>query len=216
MSFLPPEISIFDMEIGKLEEQKRQLELFRRSYNRRRDISSRISDLETQINKLQVETDRLSADVSFVELENLLGDKVNTYLNELNTGDPTRWQHGRVEVKITTRKFEFTINGVKWSSQIGFTSQALVLLGYHYALLSLSSDRRFNYPGLSIIDFPLELVDSKTIRDSENYLIEPFIRLCQKEDMKHTQLIVAGRSFENLKGVNRRNLPEIWNAGSLR
>jgi hypothetical protein len=73
-------------------------------------------------------------------------------------------------------------------------------------MLSLVADGWFNYPGLVIIDFPLELVDGASIADKENYLVEPFIELCARKGMEATQFIAAGRAFENLAGTHQIHL----------
>jgi hypothetical protein len=59
-----------------------------------------------------------------------------------------------------------------------------------------------------LIDFPAELPD--TIVDQENFLVMPFIELLGREDMKDTQLIIAGTGFVGLEGVHRQQLHQIW------
>lgn len=78
--------------------------------------------------------------------------------------------------------------------------------GYHYALLSLVADSRYNYPGLVIIDFPMQLANGTSIAEAENYLVAPFIELCNRVGMEKTQFIAAGRAFENLPNTHQIHL----------
>jgi hypothetical protein len=54
----------------------------------------------------------------------------------------------------------------------------------------------------------MTLADKTTIADKENYLIEPFVALFKANST--FQLIVCGRAFKNLKGVNRIVLSTVW------
>ncbi|MCW5200940.1 hypothetical protein VU07_03945, partial [Desulfobulbus sp. F4] len=96
--------------------------------------------------------------------------------------------------------------GKKPLSTIGATSIGLFLLGYHYALLKLSGRDGYNYPGIALIDFPMTFSDQ--IANHENYLIKPFVQLSLSNPT--FQLIVGGRSFENLEGVHRVELATVW------
>ncbi|MFO0800566.1 MAG: hypothetical protein U0804_24115, partial [Gemmataceae bacterium] len=91
---------------------------------------------------------------------------------------------------------------------VGGTSFGIVLLAYHYTLLKLSGRDGYNYPGLALIDFPMTLADGMTVADKENYLIEPFVTLFATRPT--FQLVVCGRSFENLQGVHRITLTTVW------
>jgi hypothetical protein len=66
------------------------------------------------------------------------------------------------------------------------------------------------YPGLLIIDFPASLEDRKAIADKENFILEPFVELLQKDEMKGCQVLVAGRSFKGLENVNMLEFTEVW------
>ena len=94
-----------------------------------------------------------------------------------------------------------------WDRKLGGTLSLYFLLAYHYALLCLTSRPECHYLGLCVIDFPAELPD---IVDEENFLVVPFIELLGREDMKASQLIIAGTGFAGLEGVHRLELLQIW------
>jgi hypothetical protein len=71
-----------------------------------------------------------------------------------------------------------------------------------YALLCLVAEPSCCYPGIVVIDFPLQLASGQTIRDKENYLVEPFVKLCASPNMNGSQFIAAGHSFDQLTGAN--------------
>jgi hypothetical protein len=96
----------------------------------------------------------------------------------------------------------------RWDRKLGGTLSLYFLLAYHYALLRLTAMPECRYPGLCLIDFPAELPDA--IVDEENFLVIPFIELLGREDMKGTQLIIAGTGFIGLDGVHRQLLHQVW------
>jgi hypothetical protein len=101
--------------------------------------------------------------------------------------------------------------GTKSWTSLSNADQGYVLLGYHYALLNLSGKDGFNYPGLALIDFPMNFGDKTSVADRENFLIEPFVTLARGNPQ--VQVIVSGRSFAGLKGVNRIELSHVWRQG---
>jgi hypothetical protein len=95
----------------------------------------------------------------------------------------------------------------RWDRKLGGTLSLYFLLAYHYALLRLTIRPECHYPGLCLIDFPAELPD---IVDEENFLVIPFIELLGRDDMKDSQLIIAGTGFAGLEGVHRLELLHVW------
>jgi hypothetical protein len=53
--------------------------------------------------------------------------------------------------------------------------------------------------------------DKTSVADRENFLIEPFVTLAGQNP--HVQVIVCGRSFAGLRGVNRIELTHVWRQG---
>jgi hypothetical protein len=132
---------------------------------------------------------------------------MNSYLNALNAADPSRWQHELLTFRFGERDFRVLLGRQRWDEALGAASRAMVLFAYHYALLSLVEHNRFNYPGIVIVDFPVQLADGESIADKENYLVEPFVDLCRRLGPERAQFIAAGRSFAGLEGANRIELP---------
>jgi hypothetical protein len=61
-----------------------------------------------------------------------------------------------------------------------------------------------------MLDFPANLEDRAAIADKENFILEPFVDLLQKKEMKGCQVIAAGRSFKGLNRVHAIELEEVW------
>lgn len=209
-TILPADIGLIDQEVGGLGEQILQLERVVGTLARRSDLSAQISGIENEVASLKAELEKLRGEVDFQSTSDILSDGMNTYLNALNVEDHSRWEKGRVSFKIKERGFEAFVSGDVWSAALGATSKVLFLLSYHYSLLSLSGKERFFYPGLVILDFPVQLADGSSIADKENYLIEPFIHLLKKPEYKETQVIAAGRAFKGLENINRIELNHVW------
>ena len=209
-AILPEEIGLIDQEIGGLEEQILQLGRVSGALERRADLSAQIDEIEKEVSSIQAELQKLRGGIDFESASDILSDGMNSYLNALNVDDPTRWPKGTVNFRIKDRSFDAFVSGDLWTTALGATSRVLFLLSYHYSLLNLSGREQFYYPGLLVLDFPVQLANGTSIADKENYLIEPFMRLLSKEGMGKTQLIAAGRAFAGLEAVNRVELRHVW------
>lgn len=209
-AILPPEIGLIELKIGGLEEQILQLDRINETLKKRSGLSKQITKIETEISTLQADLEKLRCKIDFQSASDTITDSMNSYLNALNTDDPSRWTKGKVAFKIKDRSFDAFVAGDQWSSELGATSKVLFLLSYHYSLISLFNKENFLYPGLVILDFPPQLADGTSIADKENYLIEPFINLLAKPEYLNTQVIAAGRSFQGLENINRIKLNHVW------
>ena len=127
---------------------------------------------------------------------------MNDYLNALHADDLAQWQFGRIKVRLDDRDMRVDLGDEDWTKKAGGSVNYIVQLAYHYALLSLTKSGIYNYPGFLIIDFPPQLASAKDLGGSENYLIEPFVSLCSDPRMSEAQVLIAGRAFNNLQGVN--------------
>jgi hypothetical protein len=127
---------------------------------------------------------------------------MNDYLNLVNADRLSRWKTGRVSVKLRRNTFDLYLDGQPWTIRAGGTANQIIQIAYHYALFSLSKEDQYNYPGFLIIDFPPHFAKAGDLRDSENYLLKPFVELCAKEEMVGAQVIIAGRAFDNLEGAH--------------
>jgi hypothetical protein len=209
-TILPPDISIWNMEIGRLQERTRQLERIRRILDEHKNISTRIDSLKEKEENLRAKIQAESRKVNFETASERLSDGMNTYLNALVALDKKLWTQEKITVKLREKDFVITVGGQNWSSQLGGTLILYFLLSYHYALLGLTKFEQSNYPGLAIIDLPATLEDGSTIRDKENFVVEPFIKLLEQKEMNGAQLIITGAAFENLQGVNKIALINTW------
>lgn len=199
---IPPELSLLDREAGQITAELQQLHRVERSLGTRDEMNAKIAELDEEIAALDADIKRLTPAINFEELDDLLGDRMNDYLNILNTDSLSRWKTGRVSVKLQRDRFEMFLDGQRWTVRAGGTANYIIQLAYHFALFSLTKDGRYNYPGFLIIDFPPHFAKADDLRDSENYLLGPFVTLCAKDEMKGAQVIIAGRAFDNLQGGN--------------
>jgi len=199
---MPPEIALLDHEAGRITAELRQLDRIERALGSRQDMNTKIAALEEEIATLDAEIKRLIPTVDFEEVGDLLSDRMNDYLNLVNADSLSRWKTGRVSVKLRRDTFNLYLDGQPWTIRAGGTANYIIQIAYHYALFSLSKDGRYNYPGFLIIDFPPHFQKAGDLRDSENYLLKPFVDLCAKKEMAGAQAIIAGRAFDNLQGAN--------------
>lgn len=211
-----PNVSRLDAERGRLEERIRQFRRFASVLEYRESLDGRIDELSAEVARMEAEVDELRAGVSFEGASAAIEEAMHHFFNLLNDGmrrlgisNSFQWTQRRVSLDLRERSFSFRIGDRKWSSQIGATSIVHFLLGYHYALLSLSNRPWRHYPGLLIVDFLPELLDAKTIGDKANYLLDPFIDLVDKSPAT-LQVIIAGRSFEGIDAHNRIQMTHVW------
>lgn len=207
---LPPDLSIFEQEMGRHEEQLRTLGSIDRALGLRDSLTGDIDLIATEVQRLEAEVSALTESVNFEQASDTLADGFNTYFNALNAGDPLRWPEGAARVRINGRQFSVTLDDDDWKPKLGATYACFFLNAYQYALLSLSGRKDFNYPGLAIIDFPPTLADDRELTHEENYLVEPFIDLATRLAPAGSQVIVAGRAFVDLEGAHRIELVEQW------
>lgn len=210
LDMIPPDLGILDTNVGRLNEQLDQVTRVERNLQSQNELAATINLLEKEIAQLKAELDESAIDVDFDKLSQRLEDGMNSYLNALNEAHANRWSKGPLNVTLTDKIFKVSIGGSPLSAQLGAASHAIVLFAYHYALLGLSADAQCNYPGFAVIDFPLTLADGQSLKDAENYLVEPFVRRCMSKSMTHTQFIAAGRSFENLEGAHQIFLSDVY------
>ncbi len=199
---IPPEIALLDQETGRITAQIQQLNRIEKALDARQEMNQKIVALEEQIAALDSQIKEAVPVVDFQALGDLIGDRMNDYLNLVNTDSLSRWRTGRVSVKLRKDTFELYLDGQPWTIRAGGTANYIIQIAYHYALFSLSASDRYNYPGLLIIDFPPHFSKAGDLRGSENYLLKPFVDLCNKKEMLGAQVIIAGRAFDNLSGAH--------------
>lgn len=205
-ALLPPDFEILSEREGRLREQLEQLGRIQRAIDQQKELGEQVVRLLEAERELKSEIASETPAVDLMELAQYMEEGMNNYLNIVSEREAERWNYGPVSFYFGERSFHVRVKKRRWDTQLGAASQALILFAYHYALLSLVAEERFNYPGLVIVDFPVELMDGKTIGDGENYLIEPFVALCTRLGANQTQFLAAGRSFLGLEGANRIKL----------
>ncbi len=209
-AILPPEVSMLDTRVGQWEEKVAQLRRLRRAFEQRNDLSAQIDSLRAEVEALSDQVDTKSEVIPYEQLSDAMSDGINDYLNLLNEKDRTRWPHLPVRFEFMSTTVRVRVGTKSWTS-LSNADQGYVLLGYHYALLNLSGKDGYNYPGLALIDFPMNFGSSTSVADRENFLIEPFVTLAKK--YPQVQIVVCGRSFKGLKGVNRIEMKHVWRQG---
>jgi hypothetical protein len=205
IAMLPPDFELISRQEGQVFEQLRQMRRIRVALGQKQKLATRIDELRQNESQLKAEIAAFpTPDFETLSLE--IEDGMNSYLNAVSEGNPKRWGFGDLTVTLSEKAFTVKIGKRRWNTQLGVTSQALVLFAYHYALLSLSMSANRNYPGLVILDFPMELADTEAVGSSENYLLEPFVCLAERLGKHNVQLIATGRSFKDLIGAHQIRL----------
>jgi energy-coupling factor transporter ATP-binding protein EcfA2 len=199
-TLIPEDLVLIDRDSGRINEQLGFLNRVRHALEIQKDLSGKIDECQKEETRLKAELTAQTPDVNLEDTSHLFQDRMVDYLNKLNIGDANRWTYGPITFRLRQRDFQVRVRDGKWNAQVGATSQALVLFAYHYAMLSLVTDGRFNYPGLVIIDFPLELADGASVADKENYLVEPFIELCARQNFSTFSL----EEIKDLPGIINR------------
>lgn len=209
-ALVDPRLSLIDAERGRVEEQIENLRRLLSLLDYTNELSEEIDKLNNEIAQIDTALDSHAANLDMEEARNDLQNGIMRYLDEINRGNSNRWTKGSVHLHLTERNFSFKIHGNEWKGEVGATTGCYFLLAYQYSLLRLTAKARYNYPGISIIDFPPSLPDGALISTMENFLVEPFVGLCQAIRNNTAQVIVAGRAFENLEGANRIELQSSW------
>lgn len=169
-------------------------------------MNAKIATLDARIGELDIEINQLTPTIDFGSLGDLIADRMNDYLNLVNADSLSRWKTGRVTVRLRRDDLEVYLDNQRWTVKAGGTATCMIQIAYHYALLSLTKDGKYNYPGFLIVDFPPQFLKAGDLRDSENYLLKPFVDLCGTKQMAGSQVIIAGRAFDNLVGAHMIHL----------
>lgn len=202
-------VSQLDVEMGRLEERRKQWRRVEDVLNRREIISKQIGEVENRIAALDSRVEAKSAGVDLAAASEALVDGMNDYLRLLNGFRANAWTQEAIALSLRERQFRFTVGGEPWDSRLGGTLTLYFLLAYQFGLLKLAKSASFNYPGLTVLDMPAELPDIE-VSDLENFAIEPFARLLEGKHMVDCQVIVAGSSFQDLSGARKIELTHVF------
>lgn len=209
-SIIPPEIAVIDMNVGRLQERVRQLERLKVMVDRQNNLSTEIDQIQKEIVDLEIQVKQLSKNINLEQSSDLLTNGMNSYLNALQAQGKNLWTQGSISFKLRNRDFRISIDEEKWSTKLGGTLALYFLISYHYALLNLTPRTGTHYPGLVILDLPPTLEDGSTVKDKENFVLEPFIDLLKQPGMEACQIITTGAAFEGLNEANKIKFTKVW------
>lgn len=212
-ALVPAEVTLLDVEYGRLQERLVQLDRIRTSLGRRERIAEQIQNVQTRAETLEREVRELRAQVDFQEASQLLEDGLNTFLNKIKLTNPGSWtQDAGIRVSIRDREFSIKVGRANWKTKLGGTQRLMFLMAYHYALMTLTNVEGCHYPGFAALDFPARLEDasSSLTKDQESFVIRPFVELFAAPNSATSQLIAASNSFEHMEGVHRIELTTVW------
>jgi len=198
---LPPDLSELDRTIGGLGERLRQLERLRGTLELRDQITAGIDRLSGEIGHLEGEVRTRQAEPPFERIGDLLAEAMTDYLNALDVAGQQRWGQRRITVDVSANAVLLLVNGKRWTMALGANLRAYFLMALQYALIKLSRTEPFVYPGFALLDFPANLGQHTGLSDDENYLLKPFIDLLARPELTGTQVIAAGRAFQQLDGA---------------
>lgn len=201
-------ISEIDMGLGQASERQRQLERVSGAFELETGLTDRILALEKQIEPIQDRIDEAIQSIDFNAASGYLEDGMNAYLEALNELRPNTWRHSPVRVDLSRRGATFRVGSRRWSTALGGTDSLYFLMAYHYGLLSVSPQPTCHYPGFAIIDLPGEFL-GEAIEDKENFIVQPFVDLLNREGFEGVQLIITGASFTGLVGTHVETLRHV-------
>lgn len=195
------DLAHIDVHRGRVEEQIQNYKRLLNNVKYRQEIASQISSLTVKIDNEKKLQDVEARAIPFGEIAEDLRIAMQFYVNGVSSDERQFWTHkGQITVGINDTRVTFFVNNKPWDS-LGSRDKDIFFLAYHFGLLSMTEKKKYQYPGIVLIDLPAEL--GQVTEDSYNLLIQPFIRLCKKyKKTKHLQVIVAGRSFKNLTDAN--------------
>lgn len=208
-AIVPPELSALDVEIGRIEEQIRQMNRMRKTLSRRDQLGQEIDELSKTINELEMVIAQHEAEANLVAAGNSLDSGMNEYLNLLNEVAPSAWNQGRIDVSLSESSFDLFVGNGRWSNKLGGTMTLYFLLAYHFGLIRLTGDPNRRYPGICILDLPPQL-DEAAVVEMEASIVQPFLDLSTNGATPQTQIILTGSSFEGIRDANRLELTQVW------
>jgi hypothetical protein len=207
---LPPELFLLDVGYGRAQEKRQQLIRIRTVLDQREQLAADIFKTQKEIAEIESAVDDKTSQIDFESMGDRLRDGMVTYFNRIVELNPKSWLGNTVSVRFGERTVRLRAGESGWKAKLGGTQRLYFLFAYHYALLNLTRFEGTLYPGFAMIDFPASLEDRAAIADKENFILEPFVELLNREDMKGCQLLAAGRSFKELAGVHPLEFNEVW------
>ncbi len=197
------------MAIGRLVERMDQLRRISEALGLRETIVDQIKQIQLQVSELKSKVEEQSRGLDFEAASDAISDGMNEFVTKLRFDGKGMWTQKDIQFNIKENSFNIRVGRQKWSSQLGGTMTIYFFLAYQYALLKLSSQPQSRVPPFLMIDFPPE-IEGEKVADHENFVIEPFVELCEKAGYGDVQVIAAGSAFKGLEGVHRETLTKAW------
>jgi hypothetical protein len=208
---MPAELSIYDMEAGRLQERIKQLRRIEIALSKREIINQQIETIQAEVAALESQVATQAKNLDFDQASDELTDGINNYLNAIKAGNPRSWTiSAQIRFELRERGFRVKVGNESWKSKLGGTLTLYFVIAYQYALLQLSKNAARNFPGLLLLDFPAQLEDGTSVADKENFVLEPFLQLCKELGTDYGQVIAMGSAFQNLEVASRTELTTIW------
>lgn len=207
-AFVQEEVSAIDMALGELNERQRQVGRISGALELGQELTDRIAEIELEIEPLQVRVEEAIRGTDFEAGAAKIEEGMNAYLTAINLLRDGVWRHSPVAITVTRSTFTIRVGQRRWNAALGGTDTLYFLMAYHYGLLTLSDKPECHYPGLSIIDVPGEF-SGEEVEDKENFIVQPFIDLLQREEYNGAQTIITGVSFAGLEEAHRLHLTNV-------
>jgi uncharacterized Zn finger protein (UPF0148 family) len=207
---LPPELFLLDVEFGRVQEKGQQLSRIETVLAKRASLAEEILRIQKELADLESAVQKKTSDVDLASLADRLRDGFATYLNRIVALNPKSCLWTGVSVRLAERSFRIRVADSNWKTKLGATQRLYFLFAYHYALMDLVRFGDSRFPGFLMLDFPAKVEDGTTVADKENFILQPFVELSQKKELAGYQVIAAGRSFKDLKGVHRLDFTKLW------
>ncbi len=231
VTIMPPEITILDTRIGQLQAKKEQIERIKDTLGYRDVLNQQITELEDRLEQFKAKVKVSRKGLDFASVSDYLTGGMNDYFRLLKKYNTSAWLQKEAKIKVTQSNVTFSVGEESWKHLSSSQSQ-FYLLAYNFALLGLSNESSYFYPGILILDLPAKFDVGKPITseedsedksdvnltDGESIAIQPFIDLLSSElsseENPTAQVIVAGNSLSEITGkVNKIYLHDVWPVG---
>ncbi len=202
-------VSLLDKELGALAERLKQVRRLEQIYSEKQRLDDTITERQKRLEPILERNRELARGLDYAGRAAWLEEGMNDYLTALNRERPRTWRHRSVQISLSQSTVSFRVGDRSWDVSLGGTDSLYYLMAYHYGLMALTAQTGAHFPGFVIVDFPAEFAGTK-IGDAEDFVVQPFIDLLEKDEFEGCQLIVTGPTFSGLKGVNRIELSQPY------
>lgn len=207
-AFTNQELSEIDVQRGRIQEQIQNYKRLLNNIGYKEELNREILAVENKIRLAREKQTKATQEINYATIADDLSDGMQHYLDAI-TQSKKGWSHGgKVSIAINDTRIAFYVDNKNWNS-LGGLDRKYFLLSYHYGLLTLTDKKKYQYPGLVIIDLDAEFAEAS--KGSHNHIIEPFVKYCNAlKEQKPLQVIISGRAFDGLVGVRNINFDNVW------